>query len=103
VQRDWKYTYWWYQDDSMQPFEELFNTRSDPLELANLARNPEAVEKMAELQAEYDRQIATWKREAVEYNNYRGFGTLFDRNASWEEKVSVLKKGNGGKRSKKRK
>ena len=36
--RQYKYTYWWYKNDRMEPFEELFDAENDPLELKNLAQ-----------------------------------------------------------------
>lgn len=35
-----KYTYWWYGDNKMEPTEDLFDLKNDPLELKNLARDP---------------------------------------------------------------
>jgi len=44
----------------------------------------------------YDAELAKWKSDAVDYNDYQRFGTLFDRNVPISEKQSLLKK-NGGK------
>lgn len=91
LQKDWKYTYWWYQDENMSPFEELFNTRDDPLELKNLAKEPEVKKIMAEMRSTYDLSVSVWKRDAVAYNDYMRFGILYDRNIPWSEKEPFLK------------
>ena len=79
VTREYKYTYWWYGDDTMQPTEELFDLRNDPLELRNLADSAEGDRALLEMRARYDGEEARWKRDAVSYNKYKRYGTLFDR------------------------
>lgn len=78
----YKYTYWWYADDKMQPVEELFDTKNDPLELTNLANVPTNQSVLEEMRERYDQELAKWKREAVDYNDYQRYGTLFDRTPS---------------------
>ena len=39
LEKNWKYTYWWYAAEGMTPTEELFDTANDPLELKNLAND----------------------------------------------------------------
>jgi Cft2 family RNA processing exonuclease len=43
------------------------------------------------MQKLYDQHLAHWKESAVAYNNYQKFGTLFDRNLKWDEKVRRVK------------
>jgi hypothetical protein len=43
----------------------------------------------------YDAELARWKAEAVDYNDYQRFGTLFDRNVPLSEKQSELKNDGG--------
>ena len=81
-----KYTYWWYGGDGMTPAEELFDTSNDPLELKNLAKNPEHSTTLKRMRKKYDAELAVWKKHAVPYNNYQPYATLFDRNIPWSEK-----------------
>ena len=39
--RDWKYIYWQYEDERIQPDEELYNIGRDGLERANQVNRPE--------------------------------------------------------------
>ena len=84
--RRYKYTYWWYGDDAMQPAEELFDTDRDPLELRNLVGETDAAKVLEEMRGRYDKELTRWKQQAVDYNNYQRYGTLFDRNVSLSEK-----------------
>ena len=83
---DWKYTWWWYGDETMEPVEELFQLSEDPLELKNEATNPKHADKLAEMRRRYDHELALWKQYAVSYNKYRRYATLFDRTIPWREK-----------------
>jgi hypothetical protein len=77
--RDAKYTYWWYGDSTMTPVEELFHLINDPLEMTNLAGNPEASSMLQSMRKRYDVELDKWKQQAVAYGNYQQYGTLFDR------------------------
>jgi len=90
--KQWKYTYWGHAADGMTPTEELFDTENDPLELKNLAQDPEYATPLAAMRARYDKELSLWKKNAVPYNNYQKFGTLFDRTIPWEKKLSQIKK-----------
>ncbi|EMI54908.1 sulfatase family protein [Rhodopirellula sallentina] len=87
-----KYTYWWYGDDEMEPVEELFDTEKDPLELTNLASNPEYSAVLEKMRARYDQELDAWKTEAVSYNDYEKYGTLFDRTVPLADKAAALGK-----------
>ncbi|MEW4561836.1 sulfatase [Bremerella sp. JC770] len=78
----YKYTYWWFANDKMKPVEELFDTKNDPLELTNLAAQPKSEEALTEMRKRYDLELEKWKNEAVDYNDYQRYGTLFDRDSS---------------------
>ncbi len=77
VTRDWKYIYWWYEGEGMTPTEELFHVRNDPLELQNLAQNPEYSSILKKMRKSYDTELELWQAQAVE--QYRPYATLFDR------------------------
>ncbi|MGD9420350.1 MAG: sulfatase family protein [Verrucomicrobiota bacterium JB025] len=82
--KDVKYTYWWYGDDNMKPTEDLFHLGKDPLELTNLAKNPEAEPLLASMRKRYDGQLNLWKKHAGKA--YAGYGELFDRSIPLDEK-----------------
>ncbi len=86
ITKKWKYTYWWYGSSEMEPAEELYNLAIDPLEMRNLAKDPESLAMLNSMRAKYDEELVHWKREAVNYNNYRQYVTLFDRKIPWEQK-----------------
>ena len=98
--RQHKYTYWWYGDDTMEPAEELFDTQNDPLELTNLAGKPGNAETLEAMRKRYDRELAKWKRQAVDYNDYQRYGVLFDRNVPLPEENVGKTKGPGQRRRK---
>ncbi len=95
--RQYKYTYWWYGDDKMEPVEELFDTQNDPLELTNLAGSPGSTATLQEMRKRYDQELAKWKKQAVNYNDYQRYGVLFDRRVPLSEK-NVGKPKEPGKR-----
>jgi len=86
VTKEWKYTYWWYGDDRMKPVEELFHLKKDPLEMTNLAGNPEAAPMLEKMRAKYDDQLTHWTAEGVPYNGYAQYATVFDRTTPWRDK-----------------
>lgn len=88
----YKYTYWWYGDDNMEPVEELFDTQRDSLELTNLATSPGSLAALEEMHKRYDEELEKWKSQAVDYNDYQRYGTLFDRTIPLDDKRSFMQK-----------
>ena len=86
ITKDWKYTYWWYGDSEMKPTEELFHLKMDPIEMKNLASNPEAAPMLATMRTKYDQQLQHWRDQSVSYNHYDQYGTIFDRSFPWDQK-----------------
>ena len=95
--KELKYTYWWYGDTTMKPFEELYHLTRDPLEMKNLAHSSEAAGMLGMMRGRYDAELERWKQQAVEYNNYQKYGTLFDRKLPWDQKKSTGKSNRGSK------
>ncbi|MCM2369838.1 sulfatase family protein [Aporhodopirellula aestuarii] len=90
--KQYKYTYWWYEDNKIAAVEELFDTHNDPLELKNLASNPEYSAVLETMRAKYDGELQNWKSQSVDYNDYQRFGTLFDRTIPLEMKQPLMQK-----------
>jgi len=90
--KDWKYTYWWYGNSEMKPVEELYNIANDPLEMNNLANEEEAQPELKIMRNRYDAALKRWKKDAINYNNYEQYGTLFDRTIPWTQKKFIKSK-----------
>ncbi|MDF7806366.1 sulfatase [Pontiellaceae bacterium B12219] len=103
VTKDLKYIHWGYAADGFEVTEELYNLSNDPLEMVNQAGNPEYSAAMQRMQKAYDQHLSKWKAEAVPYNNYQPYGTLFDRNVEWSEKELLLTKAKKAKAAAKKK
>jgi len=97
-----KYTYWWYGDAEMEPTEELFDLKNDPLEFKNFAKDSEYASQLARMRTLYDKQLQHFKKEAVPYNDYQRFGLLFDRDIPLSDK-EMSKKRQRKKKAKKNK
>jgi arylsulfatase A-like enzyme len=86
VTDDMKYIYWGYAAEGFEETEELYHLERDPLELTNQAANPEYSNAMQRMRKIYDQHLDYWKAEAVPYNDYQPYGTIFDRNVDWSDK-----------------
>ena len=84
--KDWKYTYWWYGDKEMEPTEELFQLTKDPIEMTNLANNPEASQALEKMRKAYDAELKKWQEGAVSNNRYGQYAEIFDRSIPWADK-----------------
>ena len=89
LEKNWKYTFWYYGGDGMTPTEELFDTANDPLELKNLANDPAYSSDLERMRKAYDKELASWKKQAVPYNDYQKYGILFDRKIPWSSKENI--------------
>lgn len=97
-----KYIYWYY-GEGMEPVEELFDLVEDPFEMKNVAGDPACRSVLEQMRRRYDAEVKKWKAEAVPYNNYQVFGTLFDRQIPWDRKKDLLieKSARKGRKTKK--
>lgn len=100
VTKDMKYIHWSYAGDGFEVTEELYHLSKDALELKNQAKNPEYTSALEKLRTDYDYHLSQWQKNAVSYNDYQKYGTIFDRNLSWSEKEHLLKKPKGKKKKK---
>lgn len=85
----YKYTFWWYGDHRMDPTEELYDLEKDPLEMVNLANNPEYFQTLKMMRKKYDQAHVHLKQKAVDYNGYQRYVTVFDRHIPLEQKALV--------------
>ena len=92
VSEDWKYVYWAFEGDGMTATEELFHMSKDPLEMANLAKNPEFQKQLEWMRKQYDEKLVHWKNDGVNYNNYSSYVKIFNRTVPWEEKKDLYPK-----------
>ena len=100
VSEQHKYIYWFYGANGLKPTEELFDLAKDPYEMKQQINNPEQRPALEAMRKQYDKAVLKWKNEAVDYNNYSKYATLFDRNIPWEKKAPLASK--GGKKKKKK-
>lgn len=92
VTKEMKYIFWPYAADGFEETEELYHLGKDPNELTNQAGNPEYSAAMQQMRKTYDKHLTHWSAEAVPYNNYQPYGTIFDRTADWADKEALLAK-----------
>ena len=59
--------------------------------MVNLANHSEYKSQLVKMRILYDKQLEHWKTEGVEYNGYKKYGVLFDRNIQWAAKVMLNK------------
>lgn len=88
--KQYKYTYWWYSDNSMEPSEDLFHIADDPLELRNIANMPGAEQFISDMRKRYDAQLKHWKQNCP-HNSYQQYKTLFDRHVPPQTKQQMLR------------
>ncbi len=92
ITKNLKYTYWWYGNSEMEPTEELYDLANDPLEMKNLASDPDFNAMLNTMRSNYDNELLNWKKEGVSYNNYQQYVTLFDRTIPWQQKQFIKSK-----------
>ncbi|MCF7848659.1 MAG: sulfatase [Kiritimatiellales bacterium] len=105
VTKDLKYINWSYAAEGFEVTEELYHTGNDPLELVNRVKNPEDKATLDMMRKHYDKAVSQWKTEAVPFNKYQQYGTIFDRSIPWSKKTGLSKNlddtGSGGEKTKK--
>ena len=90
VTKDMKYIHWPYAAEGFEATDELYHLSKDPHELVNKADNPEYAAAIKQMRQHYDKHLANWTREAVSYNGYQSYSTVFDRNVKWANKSDAF-------------
>ena len=92
VTENMKYIHWPYAAEGFEATDELYHLSKDPLELINRADNPEYAAAMKQMRQQYDGQLTNWTNQAVSYNKYQAYSTVFDRTIAWADKSDKLPK-----------
>jgi arylsulfatase A-like enzyme len=82
----YKYIFWCYGDENIDPVEELFDLREDPYEMHNLAKSAERAEVLKKMRVLYDRHHAEWARRCADVPSYKEHAVLFNRHVPWRKK-----------------
>ncbi len=94
VTPDWKYVYWYSQEDGMPATEELFDLRGSRLENRNAAQDGSHQDVLRQMRTLYDDQVEDIGRNAINVA-YRRYATLFDRSIPWDAKSELLRRAAG--------
>lgn len=85
----YKYIYWYFDDDTCDPSEELYDLQEDRLEMTNLAANDGKASVLEEMRALYDSSVGHIGASA-ERGNYAKYSVIFDRTTPWDKKRPLL-------------
>jgi arylsulfatase A-like enzyme len=91
VSPDWKYIHWFYAGRGMTPTEELFDLRTDRIEMANVATQPHYAAELASAQKIYDAELSHISKLFAPHHGYEPYPTLFDRSIPWDRKDPALR------------
>ena len=91
VTKDWKYIFWPWAADDFRATEELYHLEKDRMEMINHAGDSSQVSVLEAMRQTYDAALDHWKTESVDFHGYAPFGTIFERETPWKEKVSLAK------------
>ncbi len=58
--------------------------------MENLVENTKYSAQLDKMRKLYNQQLEHWKSEGVNYNGYKKYGVLFDRNIPWDRKEKLL-------------
>jgi arylsulfatase A-like enzyme len=87
VTQDYKYIYWYYGDNTMEPAEELYHLKDDKLEMVNQSRNPDFKTVLQKMRRLYDNHLRHWKDNCVRRDDYQCYIPLLDRRVPVAEKT----------------
>lgn len=90
VTKDWKYIFWQYEDQRMQPVEELFHVGNDRLEMKNLATETQYAAQLKHMRKLYKKHYKTMVNDLAPYNNYQQYKIFFNPKSKAEDKKPYL-------------
>ena len=79
VTPDWKFIRWPSVENGMEPTEELYHLKSDPLEITNLIDVRDMAADQSRMRALYDQAVLHWQDEGVSYHGYPQHGQKMKR------------------------
>jgi arylsulfatase A-like enzyme len=92
VTKEWKYIYWYYGGRGMTPTEELFHLSNDPIEMKNVAGNPEYSEVLNQMRGFQDSERIAIAEHMIPGRKYECYPLLFDRAVPWSMKAETAAK-----------
>ncbi len=92
VTPEWKYIYWFYGGDGMQPTDELFQLTTDRIEMHNVIANEKYSAPLKDLQRAYDQELQKIGPSLKPNLGYEPYSILFNRQTSWEQKAPLISK-----------
>ena len=90
VTQQWKYVYWYSQENQMIAAEELFDLSGDRLENTNQVDDDSLLPELNKMRELYDRQVYAIGEQGIN-DWYRNYSVVFDRKKTWEQKRPFLK------------
>ena len=79
VTPDWKFIRWPSVENGMEPTEELYHLKSDPLEITNRLDVRDMAADQSRMRALYDQAVLHWQDEGVSYHGYPQHGQKMKR------------------------
>lgn len=92
VTEEGKWIYWPFEDEFTKPVSELYDMKSDRLELKNLHRVTGSEPLSRKMRFAFSRELTKWRERCVSFHGYPRFSTIFDPEESWETKAKLYSK-----------
>ena len=90
VTPEWKYIYWYYGGNGMNPMEELFHLTRDPIEMQQLTVSGKNKKQLKKMRKFYDMQLDLISKNVFQGHGYMNYPVLFNRKISWNQKSPLL-------------
>jgi hypothetical protein len=90
VSPEWKYIYWYYGGDGMEPAEELFHLTQDPIEMYQIALSRNHKKELKTMRKFYNLELDLITKNVFQDHGYMNYPVLFNRKISWNKKSPLL-------------